>query len=129
MPKFRTRLCFAAGLLLSCMAAASAQEKHTVKVFIDFGDGFEKRYAALPWREGMTVLDAMQQASRHPHGIEFEHTGEGKTAFLTAIDDAANEGQDGRNWIYYVNQDRGDRSIGAKRLSINDVVRWKYTRQ
>jgi hypothetical protein len=129
MPRTRTLLWAAGCLLLSCMAVASAQERRTVKLFIDFGDGFEKRYSALPWREGMTVLDAMQQASRHPHGIEFKHTGAGKTAFLTAIDDAANEGQDGRNWIYHVNQDRGDRSIGVKQLSITDVVRWKYARQ
>ncbi|MEQ8787506.1 MAG: DUF4430 domain-containing protein [Pirellulaceae bacterium] len=112
-------------LLLYCTAAVGEEPKSTVQVHIDFGDGFEKRYTALAWEEGMTVLDAMQAAARHPHGIRFAHSGEGKTAFLSAIDDVANEGAE-RNWIYHVNQDRGDRSIGVKTLSINDVVRWKF---
>lgn len=106
-------------------AERQPQEEPTVKLVIDFGDGVEKHFTALPWREGMTVLDAMQAAARHPRGIRFQYTGEGKTAFLTSIDDVANEGAE-RNWIYRVNEDRGDRSIGVKTLSINDVVYWKF---
>lgn len=100
--------------------------KKTVKLVIDFGDGFAKQYSALDWKENMTVLDVMNQSKRHPRGIRFEYQGSGETGLLLMIDDLKNEGR-GRNWIYRVNEKLGDRSFAIYPVAAGDVVLWKFS--
>lgn len=107
-------------------AVERAPAKPAVRLIVDFGDGAQRVYTALPWTKGMTVLDAMDKARTHPHGITFEHTGRGETAFLTRIEDLRNEGGGKRNWHYWVNTDLADRSFGAYALEPADVVTWKF---
>lgn len=107
-------------------AAAPPPAKPAVRLIVDFGDGAQRVYSALPWTKGMTVLDAMERARAHPHGIAFEHIGRGETAFLTRIEDLKNEGGGKRNWHYWVNTDLADRSFGVYALEPADVVTWKF---
>ena len=61
-------------LLVAQTAAAvrAAEPKSaTVRLVVDYGDGSEVHFTALPWREGMTALDALSAAKTHPHGISF----------------------------------------------------------
>ena len=37
----------------------------TVELTIDYGDGMQKRYPTLPWKDGMTVFDALTWAEKH----------------------------------------------------------------
>ncbi len=99
--------------------------KTTVELTIDYGDGVQKRFPAILFRAGMTVLDALQDAQKHPRGIRFEHRGSGETAFVSKIDDLANEGR-GRNWTYGVNDKKADRSCGVFSLTAGDRVVWKF---
>jgi hypothetical protein len=92
---------------------------------IDYNDGVEKHFNAIAWKSGMTVMDAMLAAKKHPRGISFEHKGKGATALLTKIDDTENEGR-GRNWLYRVNGEPGDRSIGIFELKAGDTILWKF---
>ena len=112
-------------LVLSPNSSAQAQKPQTVKLVVNYGDGVEKHFTALPWREGMTVLDLMKQAREHPRGIKFEHAGEGEKAFLSAIDGVSNEGG-GRNWIYRVNGEVGDRSFAVMPIAAGDVTNWTF---
>ena len=70
-------------------------------------------------------MDVMLAAKKHPRGIHFEYKGKGATALLTKIDDVTNEGR-GRNWLYRVNGDPGDRSMGVFELKAGDAVLWKF---
>ena len=97
----------------------------SVGLSIDFGDGFQKQYSMLAWREGVTVLDVLEQASRHPRGIKYEFRGKNATAFVTSIDGVINEGK-GRNWTFRVNGQLADRSAGVYPLKPNDNVLWKF---
>lgn len=115
----------AAFLVLSLAVGAQAEPKQSVKLVIRYGDGVEKHFTALEWREGMTVLDAMKAAQDHPRGIKFEYAGKGEKAFLSSIDGVSNEG-DGRNWIYRVNGEKGDRSFAIKTIAAGDVVDWTF---
>ena len=74
-------------------AAAADSAPPTVRLVIDYGDGVQKHFTKLPWKEGATVLDALQGAANHRRGIEFKHRGTGATAFVTQIDDLKNEGR------------------------------------
>ena len=102
-----------------------AAESQTVSVVIDYGDGVQKHFTALAWKDGITVLDAMQAARQHPRGIAIESRGSGARTMLTRIDDLANEGA-GRNWIYRVNGKLADRGIGAYNLKLGDTVLWRF---
>lgn len=124
----------AAGHLLTSVSARQAvagepvQPKDTVELRIDFGDGFEIRYKAIPYRNDMTVLDAMKIAERHRHRLSFRSRGSGDTAFVYEINKVANEGARGRNWVFRVNGKLGDRSAGIYHLKSGDKVLWSFER-
>ncbi len=103
----------------------AAETAPQIRIVIDYGDGVEKHFTALPWKEGMTVFDAMQAAKSHPRGVTFRHRGSGATAFLLQIDDKENQGREG-NWVYRVNDKLAERSFGAQELKAGDAVLWKF---
>lgn len=100
----------------------------TVRVILDYGNDVEKHYNALPWKDGLTVLDALKLARESKPGIEFRTSGNGETALVTEIDGFANRpgGPDGRNWVFRVNDRLATRSCGVEVLRPGDVALWKY---
>lgn len=97
----------------------------TVKVVVDFGDGSQKQFGAVPWKQEMTVFAALEAAAKHPRGFKFAHQGKGETVLVTAIDDLKNEGR-GRNWLYEVNGKLGDRSCAVMPLKAGDSILWRF---
>ncbi len=109
-------------------SARTADKKPTPKrvhMVIDYGDGVQKHFTRLAWHDGMTVLDALSAAQKHPHGITIKYRGKGATAFLTKIDDLENNGHT-RNWIYRVNNKLATRGFGALTLKPGDTILWKF---
>jgi hypothetical protein len=106
-------------------AAEAKPPAKAVTLIIDYGDGVQKHFTAIAWKEGMTVLDAMKAASEHPRGIALEYRGRGATSLLLRIDDLKNEG-DGRNWVYRVNGKLADRGVGVYRLRSGDAILWRF---
>ena len=108
-------------------AAQQAEPKQSkaVQLTIDYGDGVQKVFRELAWKEGMTVQGALEAAARHPRGIKFAQQGSGATAFITAIDDQKNEGT-GRNWTYEVNGKKANKSCGVWPLQAGDSVLWRF---
>ena len=128
----------AAAILLAAMLlaipAASDQthaQSATVRLVVDYGDGVIKTIIDLPWAKGSTVLDVMNAAKDRPHGITFSYTGSGASAFLTRIDDVANEGGAAakKNWQLWVNTSYADKSFGVYEVQPLDVVFWRFTTQ
>lgn len=106
-------------------SAQGDQQAQHVELTIDYGDGVEKRFQALPFKPGLTILGLMDAASQHPRGIKFEYRGQGETAFLKSIDGVANEGR-GRNWIFRVNDKLGETSFAVQALRAGDKVAWRF---
>ena len=100
----------------------------TVRLVVDFGDGVEVHFTSLAWRPGMTVLDALDAAKAHRRGVSFTSRGSGRSAMITAIGGAKNQGggADSKNWIYYVNDKQAEVGAGARPLEAGDAVLWKY---
>ena len=122
-------IAFRALLLLALAALAQAQENaQAVKLTIDYGDGVQKVFVNLEWKEKLTVFAALQAAEKHPRGIKLEHSGSGDSVFIKTIDDAENEGQGGRNWRYSVNGEGGRVSAGIAELKAGDQILWRYAR-
>lgn len=136
-PALRSRIgvvgaCLALALALSlgvrAVARPPAPPADSVRLVIDYGDGVQRVFKALPWTKGMTVRHALEAAKPGPRGIDAEFTGEGEKAFLVRIDDCKNEGGGAgkRNWLYWVNATLGDRSAGVYTLAPSDVVQWEF---
>lgn len=128
----------AAGIILATMLLAIAAaggrahaQSATVRLVVDYGDGVIKTITGLPWAKGSTVLDVMNAAKERPHGISFSYTGSGASAFLTRIDDVANEGGSGakKNWQLWVNTSYAERSFGVYEVQPLDVVFWRFATQ
>ena len=103
----------------------SPAKKSQVVLIIDYGDHFQKHFTAITWVRDMTILEVLQAAVKHPRGIQFNHRGKGKTAFLTSIDKLKNQGGD-RNWVYRVNGKLGDRSFAAFTVQPTDTILWTF---
>jgi hypothetical protein len=116
-------------VLLTLSAAFAAADEpagdKTVKLTIDYGDGVQKVFPALPWQEKMTVLAALDAAQKHPRGIKLAYQGSGERVLVTAIDGLKNEGR-GKNWLYEVNGKLADKSCGVHELSAGDAVLWRF---
>ena len=126
----RLRPAFSAALLVAAAAVRilAADPARTVRLTIDYGDGVQKTFLNLEWKEKLTVFDALKAAEKHPRGIKVEHSGSGETIFIKTIDDAPNEGQGGRNWRYSVNGEGGKVSAGIAELKPGDQIVWRYAR-
>jgi Domain of unknown function (DUF4430) len=120
-----------AGSGRACRCSERFGQSATVRLVIDYGDGVSKTITNLPWAKGSTVLDVMNAAKSRPHGITFGYTGGGASAFLTHIDDTANEGGGGvkKNWRLWVNTSYADKSFAVYEVQPLDVVFWRFTAQ
>lgn len=107
-------------------AESGAAPASVVQLTIDYGDGAQKRFTAVPWKEKMTVLEALQFAKAHPHGVKFESRGKGKITFLTQIDDVKNQAGGGRNWIFYVNDKRAEASFAVTTVPKAGAILWRF---
>ena len=105
---------------------AAAPAARTLSLTVDFGDDFQHCYPRVPWSEDITVLEAMQQLASHPHPLRFEFRGRGETAFLQSLAGKKNGDASGRNWIFYVNDERAERSFGAQKLEDGDAILWRF---
>jgi hypothetical protein len=101
-------------------------QAETVALTIDFGNGAVREFAALPWREGMTVADLMAQAAKFSPGIRYSQQGEGPMSLLTSLDGIAGGTPADRFWLYEVNGQPGTMSFAVQELSAGDRVLWAF---
>jgi hypothetical protein len=120
-------LVFLAGTTLH--REALAQSVQSVRLVVDYGDGVAKIFDPLPWSKGNTVLDVLNVAKAKPHGISFNYTGQGASAFLTDIDGVTNQGggSSAKNWQYWVNTTYADRSFAVFEVQVTDTIFWRFT--
>jgi hypothetical protein len=116
------------GLTLTQWAPAAEPQTKTVRLVIDYGDGVETHFKALPHRAEMTALDALKAAEKHRRGVKTIYQGTGKNALITQIGDVKNEGGSGagRNWTFRVNGELADVGAGAYTVKPGDVILWQY---
>ncbi len=119
-----------AAAVRACQAPSPEQTaKKAVTVHINGGEGHTHKIDDVPWRQGMTVLQALQLlAKRKQHAIQHESTGRGNTAFVTEIDGLKNQGSGGLNWTYRVNGKAKPVSCGACRVQPGDTIEWTFAR-
>ena len=123
-----------AGPLLDARAeprGAPAPVARQVTLVMDYGEGVEKRWKALPWIEEMTVEGALKHAAglEGPRALQIQASGQGERFFVKSLDGLANEGagKNARNWIFFVNGEMGKASAGVAAVNAGDTIEWRYT--
>ena len=121
------RICLTSFLLIASLICNQtiATNQQTITLQFEYGDGFSKQYKTIPISQGDTVLDAMKTMQTHPQKILFKARGSGELTFIYEIDMIKNEGR-GKNWMFYVNQQRANVGVGIYKLKAGDRVVWKY---
>jgi hypothetical protein len=98
----------------------------TASLAIDFGNGVRKEFAALAYRHGMTVGDLMREGRKFRPGLQFTQRGSGAMGFVESLENVANEGGGGRNWLYSVNGQGATRSFDVETLEPGAAVLWEF---
>lgn len=123
--------CLFFGLVLTLAAVSgaslAAEPEKTVQVVLDFGDGSEKRYTQIPWKEEANAFSVTAAAGKHPRGFALQSRGSGATRFVFSLDGQKNEGN-GRNWILRINDKLAKQSCELVEVSPDDVILWRFQR-
>jgi hypothetical protein len=116
----------AAGKAAASIHPSPRPEGETVSLAVDFGNGVRKEFADLAFRHGMTVGDLMREAHKFQPGIEYTQRGSGAMGFIESLENVANEGGDGRNWLYGVDGQPATQSFDVQPLEAGAAVLWEF---
>ena len=119
---------------------AAASGAATVVLQLDFGDGRPPASVEVPFaaetelstvdgqQQVMTVGDLLRAASRDDERFRFTQKGEAGQSLLTSLGGVTNEGSGptARNWMFYVEGERGDRSFDVFPLQVGETVLWRF---
>jgi hypothetical protein len=105
----------------------AAVDGKTVALRIDFADGDKREFDAIGWYPDMTVEDVLAAASRLPNGVRYTVRGSGAMMMLESIEGVENASDDGRYWLYRVNDKLADRSLAVYALEPGDRVLWSFS--
>ena len=135
MNRFQTCLlivfAFALPLFAGCdkstdrAARETSRDIGTVTLQVYFGAGKTSKNCNVVCSPDSTVLMTLERAQQTGE-LKFESTGSGETTFVKSIDGLTNEGADGKNWIYRVNEKLGDKSAGIYKVSPGDIISWSW---
>ena len=112
-------------VLAGASAGSAADPRPAVRLVVDYGDGVQVHFTALSWQQGMTVLDALAAAQKHPRGFKLTQKGRGTSAMITEIGGLKNEGN-GKNWLFSVNDKQADVGAGSYELKSGDTILWEF---
>lgn len=97
-----------------------------VKLVIDYGD-LQKIETELEEQEGMTALSALELAAKE-YDLELDITKYDFGAMVNTIG-FYEGGEDGKYWMYYVNDKTPEVGADKYQVKTGDTVEWRYEKQ
>jgi hypothetical protein len=104
-------------------STAAGNSAATVQLDIDFGGRRGNISVDVPCSVDSTVFQILERA-RNMADLEFYASGAGETTFVRSIDGVENEGAEGDNWVFRVNEKLGNKSCGIFPVQPGDRVLW-----
>lgn len=121
---------FAVGLLsaLSTFAVAETSkvvlaDSVSIKIIMDDKTAEFELTAVSP---DLSIAEVMKKVAEAEKEFSFKSRGRGDTFFVTEINGRKNEGARGRNWIFKVNGELGNKSAGSFKVKAGDKVEWNF---
>src|SRR6478735_6152596 len=87
----------------------------TVALTIDYSNGAHKHFSSIPWKKGLTILEAIQASERLPPkgSIRFGSDRSGHVLGLVIDEVPAKVGQ-ASEWVIWVNAERFQGRLGTE---------------
>lgn len=104
-------------------STATGHSSGTAQLVIDFGGRRKNISVDVPCSANSTVFQILERA-RNMSDLEFNVSGSDETTFVRSIDGIENEGAEGDNWVFRVNDKLGDSSCGVFPVRPGDHVLW-----
>ena len=108
----------------SAVAERGDKVAGTVDLEVNFNSDKRAVSVKIPCSSDSTVFSIMERA-RNLGDLKFESSGSGETAFIKSIGGVENGGATGDNWIYRINGELGDTSVGVCELKPGDKIQWR----
>lgn len=102
--------------------AQKVQENFTLQV--NLGDGKIEKYEIEENQKLKTVWDLMQNIRSQDLNFKSKSF-QGLGQMITEINDMPN-GQEGKYWFFYINNQKSPVGVSSYRLKAGDVVEWKF---
>lgn len=107
--------------------AQAGSEPIAVTLRVDF-PGSEDLESEVRVGPPATVSTVLEQAAAD-QVLTYQARGDGDFWFLESINQTANRGAEGDNWIFLVNDQLGQASAGASPVAAGDQVIWRFGAQ
>lgn len=105
------------------------EEKSTISLMFDFGDGKIKTFNDIVIDEGATVFSVMQKvAEDNGLNLSSKDYGNGMGAFIEGVDGYMNDYGGDKYWQYWVNNNYAKIGAGSYGLKGGEVIEWKYVK-
>jgi hypothetical protein len=87
----------------------------TVALTIDYSNGVQKHFSSIPWRDGLTILDAIQASEGIRPGttVSFGSDRSGHAIGLV-IDEMPHKDTEAAEWVVWINARRFHRRLGTQ---------------
>ena len=110
--------------LPTLVAPSGGPEAGTVNLMLDYGDGEVASYSNIP-TAAENVFQITEKIAKE-NNLAFEsQTYQDLGALITKIGEKKN-GEDGRYWQYWVNQQKPEVGAGAYVPQSGDFIEWKF---
>ena len=107
------------------VAVLPPREIGTVDLTVEFADGRAPIEVAIPCSDDSTAFSTLERAHRNGD-LKLNASGTGERAFVHSIDGVAGDSQQETYWIFFVNDEMGERGSGVTPVDPGDRVRWSY---
>lgn len=87
---------------------------NTVSLTVDYGNGVSKSFTGLPWRKGLTLLEALQAAEAVPPGIAIAHGSSRNGSVLNLTLDGLPETEGAGEWSVRIDERQGPARLGTE---------------
>lgn len=86
----------------------------TVSVRIDYSNGSEKSFTAVPWANGLTIVAALEAAGTIPPGLTVEYGSSRNGSVINLSLDGVPENRASGEWSIWVNQRPAPGRLGTE---------------
>ncbi len=106
--------------------SASEERPQTASVMLDFGDGTVRVFKDANIAGAKTVFDVMKRLSESGNGFAFTYQPPGQ--YGTLIEQIGNKkgGDEGKYWLFWVNNALAEVSADNAPVRPGDVIEWKF---
>ena len=100
--------------------------KITVNLTVDFQGESDNLEINQSLTSNSTVMDLLSEC-KSAGILNFDHRGDGETAFVTSINGIKNQMGGGSNWVFHINGEMSDFGAGTAQLENGDSVLWIFS--